>query len=149
MPLALTTYLVAEALHVIAVLAAFGLPLAYPLLIPYARRRHARSMPAIHDIQHRLNQRVTAPGTVIILLLGAYMASKGDLWGEVWVQVPIAILVVIGGLGGAVIVPASRRMAELARADVDASGAGDVVFGGSTSASTGAIWRPRCCSACS
>jgi uncharacterized membrane protein len=129
MPLALTTYALVEALHIMAVLAAFGLPLSYPLLIPYARRRHAAAMPAIHDVQHRLNQRLTAPGTVLILVFGAYMASKGHLWGEVWVQVPIGLLIVIAGLGGAVIVPASRRLSDLARADVEAAGGGEIAFG--------------------
>lgn len=130
MPIALTSYSVVLALHVMAVVAAFGLPLAYPMLMPYVRRHHPRAMPGLHDVQHRLNQRITAPGTVLILVFGAYMASKGHLWSKPWVDVPLAILVVIGGLGGAVVVPASRRMAELARADVDSTVAGaDVAFG--------------------
>ena len=47
------------------------------------------------------------------------MASKHDLWGQVWVDVPIAILVVIGALGGGVVVPATARLAELAREDLN------------------------------
>ena len=130
MSVALSSYRVVEALHVMAVVAAFGLPLAYPLLLPYVRRNHPRSMPGLHDAQHRLNQRLTAPGTVLILVFGAYMASKGGHWDEPWVVVPLAILLVIGALGGGYVVPASRRMAELARADVAAAGSGDVAWGG-------------------
>lgn len=127
---ALTTYPVVLALHIIAVIAAFGLPLAYPLLMPYVRRHHPRAMPGLHDVQHRLNQRLTGPGTVLILLFGAYMASKAHLWSKVWVDVPLGILVLIGALGGAVIVPASRRLADLARADVEGAGVGgEVTFG--------------------
>src|SRR5919112_46761 len=100
MPLALSAYSVVLALHIMAVVAAFGLPLAYPLLVPYVRRAHPGALGAVHDVQYRLNQRVTAPGTVLILLFGAYMASKEDLWGEVWVIVPLTILIVIGGRGG-------------------------------------------------
>ncbi len=130
MPIALTSYSVVLALHVMAVVAAFGLPLAYPMLMPYVRRHHPRAMPGLHDVQHRLNQRITTPGTVLILIFGAYMASNRHLWSKPWVDVPLAILVVIGGLGGAVVVPASRRMAELARADVNSTAAGaDVAFG--------------------
>ena len=126
MQLAVTSYLVVQALHVMAVVAAYGLPMAYPMLVPYVRRTHPRSMPGLHDVQHRLNIRLTGPGTVLILVAGAYMASKHHLWDETWVAVPIAIIAVIAVVGGAVIVPATKRMAELARVDVDSAGAGAV-----------------------
>jgi hypothetical protein len=118
-----TSYLVVQAVHVMAVVAAYGLPMAYPMLLPYLRRRHPRSMPGVHDVQYRLNQRLTGPGTAIILFAGIYMASEHSLWGEVWVTVPVAIMAVIVVVGGGVVVPASRRMAELSRADVDGAGA--------------------------
>jgi len=124
MVLGVTSYLVVQAVHVMAVVAAYGLPMAYPMLLPYLRRNHPRSMPGVHDVQHRLNQRLTGPGTAIILFAGVYMASKHSLWGEVWVTVPVAIMAVIVVVGGGVVVPASRKMAELSRADVDAGGAG-------------------------
>ena len=110
-----------------AVVAAYGLPLAYPLLLPYVRRSHPRAMPGLHDVQYRLNRLLTGPGTVLILVFGAYMATDRDLWGEPWVAVPIAILAVIVVVGGGVIVPASRSMAELAQADVERAPAGGPV----------------------
>src|SRR3954465_8630839 len=117
MPLAVSTYSVVKALHVIAVLSAYGLPLAYPLLLPYLRRNHPRAMPGVHDIQFKLNRWLTGPGTVLVLAFGIiYMAWKGDLGGEPWVQVGLGAIVVIGAVGGAVIVPASRRLSELAGA---------------------------------
>jgi hypothetical protein len=122
MQLAVTSYVVVQAVHVMAVVAAYGLPMAYPMLLPYLRRRHPRAMPGVHDVQYRLNQRLTGPGTVIILAAGVYMASKHDLWSEAWVAVPVAIMAVIVVLGGGYVVPASRKMARLSRADVDASG---------------------------
>jgi hypothetical protein len=121
MPAAVTSYMVVEALHVMAVVAAYGLPMAYPMLLPYLRRNHPRAMPGAHDVQHRLNLMLTGPGTVLILAFGAYMASKEHLWGTTWVQVPIGILAVIAVVGGVHIVPASKRMATLARADVEAA----------------------------
>jgi hypothetical protein len=126
MPLALTTYSVVMALHIMAVLAAYGLPFAAPFLLPYLRRTHPRAVPGVHDVQHRLNIRLTGPGTVLILLFGAYMASKHDLWDEVWVDVPIAIIAIIAIVGGYV-VRATAQMAELSRADVDAAGPGGTV----------------------
>jgi Predicted integral membrane protein (DUF2269) len=119
--LGLTTYSVVLALHIMAVLFAYGLPLAYPLMLPWLRRRHPRAMPAVHAVQHRLNIILTGPGTVLILLFGLYMASKRDLFDEIWVQVPLAIIVIIG-IVGAWVVKASERMAELSGADVAAAG---------------------------
>jgi hypothetical protein len=121
MPLALTTYSVVMALHIMAVLAAYGLPLSAPLLLPYVRRTNPRAMPGLHDAQHRLNVMLTGPGTVLILLFGAYMASKHHLWSKAWVDVPIAIIATIAVVGGYV-VKATGRLAELSRADVDAAG---------------------------
>ena len=123
----MTSYSVVLALHIMAVVAAYGLPLAYPLLLPYVRRSHPRAMPGLHDVQYRLNRLLTGPGTVLILVFGAYMATDRDLWGEPWVAVPIGILAVIVVVGGGVIVPASRRMAELAKADLERAPAGGPV----------------------
>jgi uncharacterized membrane protein len=111
---AVALYDVVKALHVMAVVGAFGLPLAYPLLFAYLQRRHPAALGAAHDVQLYLNQRVTGTGTALILFFGAYLASKRDLWGEVWVIVPLAILVVIGAVGGALINPSVRRLSELA-----------------------------------
>ena len=118
MPSAVVFYDAIKAFHIMAVVAAYGLPLAYPLLLPYVRRRHPEAMAGLHDVQHRLNRRITGPGTVLILVFGAYMASKHHLWGEAWVIVPLAILVVIGALGGGVVVPSTARLSELAREDL-------------------------------
>src|SRR4051794_40826028 len=115
MPFALSSYSVVLALHIMAVVAAFGLPLAYPLLVAYVRRTHPAALAGVHASEHHLNRVLTAPGTVLILILGAYMASKRALWGEVWVIVPLIILVVSGGVGGAVIGPATQRLSELPR----------------------------------
>lgn len=128
MQIAVTSYLVVQAVHIMAVVAAYGLPMAYPMLLPYVRRKHPGAMPGLHDVQFRLNQRLTGPGTALILIAGVYMASKQHLWDEPWVQVPIAILAVIIVVGGGLIVPASKRMAELARTDVQAAGGGAVTW---------------------
>ena len=114
---ALTSYSVVLALHIMAVLAAYGLPLAYPLLLPYVRRRNPRAMPGIHDVQHRLNLVLTGPGTVLVLGFGLYMAGEHHLFDQSWVQVGITAIVLIAVIGGWV-VGASKRMAELAASDV-------------------------------
>ena len=123
----ITFYLVIKALHVMAAFAAYGLPFAYPLVIPYLRRNHPRTLPGVHDVQHRLSIALTGPGTVALLIFGVYMASKEDLWGESWVMVGVLILAIIAVAGGG-IVKWTKELSELARSDIDASGDA-VVFG--------------------
>ena len=128
--MAITSYLVVKALHVMAVISAYGLPLAYPMLLPYLRRRHPRSMPGVHSVQYRLNQRLTGVGTVLLFVFGAYLASKQHLWSKLWVAVPLGAFAAIVVLGGGIVVPSSRRMAELAQADVEATAPGEAVAWG-------------------
>jgi hypothetical protein len=112
-----TAYSFVLALHIMAVLAAYGLPLSAPLVLPYLRRRHPAALPGVHDVQHWMNVRVTGPGTVLLLAFGIYLATKGHHWDEPFVNVGLGAIVIITVLGGAVVVPATRQLAELARAD--------------------------------
>jgi uncharacterized membrane protein len=129
MTTAVAAYDAVKALHVVAAFAAYGLPAAYPLLLPYLHRHHTRALPGVHDAQHRLNVVLTGPGTVALLVLGAYLATDRHLWGEPWVDVPLAILAVIVVAGWA-IVRWTAQLAELARADVEAAPPGaPVAFG--------------------
>jgi uncharacterized membrane protein len=123
---AVSGYSAVKALHVIAAFAAYGLPFAYPFLLPYLHRHHPRALPGVHDIQHRLNIMLTGPGTALLLVFGIYMASKDDLWGETWVAVPVAILAVIVIAGGA-IVRWTGQLATLATDSISAS-SGPVTF---------------------
>lgn len=130
MTAALTFALVVKALHVMAAFAAYGLPFAYPLFIPYLRRHHPRTLPGVHDVQHRLSVGLTGPGTVALLAFGIYLASHEHQWGEVYVQVGIAILAVIVVAGGLIV----RWTAELSELATDAvaatpAGASVIAFG--------------------
>jgi uncharacterized membrane protein len=99
----MTFYSAIKAFHIMAAFAAYGLPFAYPFLLPYLHRHHPRALPGVHDIQHRLNKVLTGPGTVLLFIFGAYMATKDHLWSEPWVDVPIAILAVIVVAGGLIV----------------------------------------------
>jgi uncharacterized membrane protein len=111
-------YDVVTALHIMAVVAAFGPPLVFPLLFAYLQRRHPAALGAAHDVQLYLNQRVTGPGIAVLLVAGIYLASKADVWSEIWVSVPLVILIIIGGVGGALINPSVKRLIELAQRDI-------------------------------
>lgn len=117
---ALRVYDAAVALHVMAIVIAFGVVFAYPVVLPWLRRTHPGSMGVAHEVQGRIGRYVITPAATVALLLGMYLASDADLWGEVWVIVPFVILVAILGIGGAVFAPTERRLATLARDGVDA-----------------------------
>ncbi len=116
--LAITLYSVVLSVHIMAVVVAFGVLFAYPAFMPWARRNHPQAMPVVHELSGRLGRFVTSPAMVIVLLAGIYLASDADVWSEVWVSVPLVILLLIGGLGGMFFAPNERRLAELARRDL-------------------------------
>lgn len=119
--LALRFYDAIVALHVMAIVIAFGVVFAYPVVMPWLRRNHPGSMAVAHDVQGRIGRYVITPAATIALVLGMYLASDADLWGEVWVLVPFVILVAILGVGGAVFAPTERRLVALAGGGVDSA----------------------------
>jgi len=119
--LALRLYDAVVALHVMAIVVAFGVVFAYPVVLPWLRRSHPGSMAVAHEVQVRLGRYVITPAATLALLAGVYLASDADLWGEVWVLVPFVILVAILGVGGAVFAPTERRLAGLAAGGVDSA----------------------------
>lgn len=128
MPTAILFYDVVLFVHVAAIVVAFGVTFAYPVLGPFIAKNHLRSLPALHEGQTQVGKLVIMPAATVALIAGAYLATDRELWGEVWVTVPLAILIVLLGLGGAFFTPHERRAAELAERDIATSGAGEVVF---------------------
>jgi uncharacterized membrane protein len=120
--LAITFYSVVLSVHIMAVVVAFGTSFAYPVFMPWARRNHPQAMPVIHAMSDRLGKLVMSPAMVLVLLAGIYLASDADVWSEVWVSVPLVILIVIGGLGGMFFAPNERKLAALAGRDLSAGG---------------------------
>jgi uncharacterized membrane protein len=120
--LAIEFYNVVLAVHITGVAFAFGIVLAYPVLIPWVRRNHPAAMPIVHTLQVRIGRTVISPGMLVVLGAGIYLASDADAWSEVWVSVPLLILLVVGGLDGGVLAPLERRLADLATRDVQAGG---------------------------
>jgi hypothetical protein len=107
MPTAILFYDVVLSIHVMAVVAAFGVWFAYPLLV-------ARGDAGAHRAQVRVARTVVTPAGTLALLAGVYLASDRSYWSEVWVSVPLVILVVLLGITGGYFVPRQERLAELA-----------------------------------
>jgi hypothetical protein len=126
--LAIFFYDIVLSVHIAAIVIAFGVTFAYPVLIPYLMRHHPRTMPAIHEAQDRIGKFVITPAATVALLAGAYLASDRHYWSEVWVSIPLVVLVVLLGLGGAFFAPHERKAAQLAARDVAASPDGEVAW---------------------
>jgi uncharacterized membrane protein len=115
MIVAVTLYQVMEALHVIAVLAAFGAPFAYVFLLPMVRRAEPVQRAWFHSLQANIGKFVISPGLVFILGFGAYLASKEHVWSKAWVTVPLLVLIALGGMGPTYFKTREEKLAELAR----------------------------------
>jgi uncharacterized membrane protein len=118
----ITFYGVVLAVHIMGVVVAFGSFFAYPAFMPWARKNHPQAMPVVHELSARIGRMVVSPGLVVVLACGIYLASDADAWSEVWVSVPLVILVLIGGLGGMFFAPSDRKLAALATRDLAAGG---------------------------
>lgn len=112
--LAVMFYDVVVAVHVIAIVIAFGGTFMYPVLGPFLVRNHPGALPAFHLAQDRLGKVLITPFATLALITGIYLAADRDLFGEIWVQVPMTILIVLLGMGGAVFSPLERRLAAAA-----------------------------------
>lgn len=114
------------AVHIMAVVVAFGVTFAYPLFAVVGERLDPRAMPWFHRMQSMVTQRLISPGLLVVLLAGIYLASKLHQWSTFYVQWGVAISVVLGGLAGAFLAPNERKLAELAARDVKTAGGGEV-----------------------
>lgn len=112
--LAITGYSVVLSIHVMAVVLAFGVTFAYPIMGPFIAQKHPGSLRALHEVQDRIGKFLITPAATLALATGIYMASDHDLFDRVWVQVPMGIIIVLLGLGGAFFSPNERKAAELA-----------------------------------
>jgi hypothetical protein len=126
---AILFYDVVLSVHIMAIVVAFGVTFAYPILGIYVTREHPRFLPALHGAQERIGRYLITPAATVALLAGFYLASDRDYMGKVWVIVPLIILIALLGLAGAFFGPSEKRAGELAARDVAAAGPdGPVAF---------------------
>lgn len=122
--LAASAYEYVMALHVIGVVIAFGWVFALPAMFAVAMKSDPRGLPLLHRIEFTISRWLLNPALVVILGAGIFMASDGHHWGEFFVQWGVGVVIVLGGVVGAVLMPDARRAEEAARADLAAVGGG-------------------------
>jgi hypothetical protein len=121
-------YEVVLALHILAVVIAFGATFAYPVLLGVVAKSDTRALPALYRALHAISQRVIMPGVAAILVFGIYLASHLHLWSSFFVQWGLGVVIVIGAVEGAYLGPREKRLIEVADQDVAAAGEGPVSF---------------------
>ncbi|HEX3434032.1 MAG TPA: hypothetical protein VHT25_08230 [Solirubrobacteraceae bacterium] len=119
---AVTFFTFALAVHIAAIVIAFGVTFAYPVMYAVGIRAEPRSMPGMHRIQDSVGKFVISPFLGLALLAGIYLASKLHTWSDFYVQWGLAVIILLGALGGVFFAPRERRLAELAERDVAAAG---------------------------
>jgi hypothetical protein len=118
---AVTFYTFVLAVHIAAIVIAFGVTFAYPVMYAVGIRSEARSMPGVHRIQDHVGKFVISPFLGLALLAGIYLASKLHVWSDFYIQWGLGVIILLGGLGGAFFAPRERRLAELAERDIAAA----------------------------
>jgi Predicted integral membrane protein (DUF2269) len=114
------------AIHIMAVVVAFGVTFAYPIMFAVAARHDPRGLPLLHRIEYTIERMLVNPGLLVVIVAGIYLASKGHYWSEFFVQWGLAAAIVIGALIGAVMIPTAKRAEQTAARDVAAAREGGV-----------------------
>jgi uncharacterized membrane protein len=127
--LATSAYDIVLAVHIIAVVVAFGVTFAYPIMFAVGARADPRSMPVLHRVEYTIERWLINPGLLAVLGAGVFLASDRHQWSEFFVQWGLGATIVIGALVGSVMIPTAKRAEQLARQGVGAAGTDAVDFG--------------------
>ncbi len=111
---AASLYDVVLAVHIMAVVIAFGVTFACPVIFTVGAKHGPRSLPLLHRIEYTTRALPDQPGLLVVVLAGIYLASDGHHWSEFFVQWGLGAAIVIGALVGSVMIPTAKR-AEAAR----------------------------------
>jgi hypothetical protein len=124
--LAASLYEVVLAIHIMAVVVAFGVTFAYPIMFAVGARHDPRGLPLLHRIEYTIERYLINPGLLVVVLAGIYLASKGHDWSQFFVQWGLGAVVVIGALAGSVMIPTAKRAERIATRDIEAGGEGSI-----------------------
>jgi hypothetical protein len=125
-PLAASAYEIVLAVHVMAVVVAFGVTFAYPIMFAVAARADPATLPLMHRVEYTTERFLINPALLVVLAAGIFLASDGHHWGQFFVDWGVATVVVIGALVGAVLIPTAKRAETTAERDIAASSGGKI-----------------------
>jgi hypothetical protein len=114
------------AIHIMSVVLAFGIVVAWPLVSQTVERVDPRAVPMIFRVRVLLGRTLVNPGLLLVVAAGIYLASDLHLWKQFYVMWGLGAAIVLGALEGAVAMRQSRKLAELAASDIESAGSGSV-----------------------
>jgi hypothetical protein len=115
---AASAYELVSALHIMAVVIAFGWTFALPIVYAVAVKSDPRGLPLLHRIEFMVFRWLLNPALVVILGAGIFLASDGHHWKEFFVQWGLGVVIVLGGVVGSVLMPGAKRAEKAVRADL-------------------------------
>jgi hypothetical protein len=116
------------ALHILAVVFAFGATFAYPVFVNAISKANPRAVPALYRAFHAVSRMVIMPGLAVVVICGIYLASKLHVWNSFFVQWGLGVAIVIGAVEGMFLSPNEKRLVEVAEQDLATAGDGPVTF---------------------
>jgi phosphotransferase system glucose/maltose/N-acetylglucosamine-specific IIC component len=118
---ATSAYEIVLAVHVMAVVVAFGVTFAYPIMFAVTARSDPRGLPLMHRVEYTIERTLINPVLGLVLIAGIFLASDGHHWGQFFVAWGVAAVVVIGAVVGSVLIPTAKRAERTAERDIAAS----------------------------
>lgn len=112
--------------HVTAVVLAFGPTFGYAIFQTMAERTSPRSIPTVMRAMTTIDRYLLTPAVLVLLAAGIYLTSERWEFGDVFVGVGIAVVLVLLGLTHAFFIPYEQKLAALAERDIAAAGDGEV-----------------------
>ena len=112
--------------HITAVVVALGPTFAYPFFQTVVERRSPRSVPAMLHAMHKTSRYLATPGLLVVLASGIYLTVDGWDFGQRFVIVGLAIIVVLIVLGATFFDRQETRLIQLSERDVDGAGTREV-----------------------
>jgi MFS family permease len=109
-------------LHITAVMVGFGSTFALAIATPVAVKLDPRHLPYVHQLSIALNRYFATPALVVVLATGFYQVSKGNWDYDFWVVGTLIIVVVLGGILGAVFLPTAKALKEISEREIAAAG---------------------------
>jgi uncharacterized membrane protein len=125
------------AIHILAVVIAFGGVFAFPLMFGAAVRTDPQVIPWLLRARQQVGRYLINPGLLFVVLAGIYLASKEHQWSSFYVAWGIIAAIALGALEGSLVIRSAGRLADLAERDLAATA---VPAGGQR---TSAEWSPE------
>ena len=115
-------YNISVFIHVAAVVVGFGATYALALTFPIAMKVDPRHLPYVHSFSAAVG-RMAMFGSLVILVTGISQVIDNDGigFGDAWVSVTFAILIILGAMGGAYFTPSDRKLGAMVTKELAAA----------------------------